>query len=83
MEILEFHEMKEDSEVTDEEEQEPLELNSFEFFAQALLYFEGEAKGILSSPEPSPANPVESCNKRIDINSIKTTIIQEYQQELS
>ena len=64
MEILEFHEMKEDSEDKDEEEQEPLELNSFEFFAQALLHFEGEARGKLRSSEQSPANPVESWKKK-------------------
>ena len=71
--------MKEASEDKDEEEQEPLELNSFEFFAQALLYFEGEAKGKLSSSEQSPASPVENRNKRIEINTIKTIIIKEYQ----
>ena len=80
LEILEFHEMVEAKQDSEKEETEP---NSFEFFAQALLYFEGEAKGKLSSTEQSPDNPVESWNKRIDINSIKTTIIQEYQQELS
>ena len=31
-----------------EEEPEPVELNSFEFFIQALSYFEGEANGKLS-----------------------------------
>ena len=57
--------MKEAKEEKEEKEQEPLELNSFEFFAQALFHFEGEAKGKLSSTEQSPDNPVRSSNSRI------------------
>ena len=56
MEILEFHDKKEAMESAEVEEvPEPLELNSFEFFVQALSYFEGEAEGKLSSNEQSPA----------------------------
>ena len=64
MEILEFHEMIETAKEQEEEEIEPLELNSFEFFAQALLHFEGKAKGKLRSTEQNPANPVGSWNER-------------------
>ena len=67
MEIIEYHEMMEAAERIEDEELEPLELNSFEFFsAQALFYFEGEAEDSteqsrkLSSTEQSPANPVVS-----------------------
>ena len=56
--ILEFHEMMEAMETVKEEKiPEPLEMNSFEFFVQALSYFEGESNGKLSSSEQSPANP--------------------------
>ena len=76
------------TEEKEEEDQEPLELNSFEFFAEALSYFERIAlrtqfngsKGELSSTEQSPANPVVSSNSRVEINSIKTAIIQENNQ---
>ena len=44
IEILEFHEMMEATQEKEEEELEPLELNSFEFFAQELFHFEGKAK---------------------------------------
>ena len=81
MEILEFHEMIEATKEHEEEEIEPLELNSFEFFAQALLNFEGEAKGKLRSLEQSPANPVGIWNKIIEINAIKTAIIREGNQK--
>ena len=58
IEILEFHEMMEAMETVKEEKiPEPLEMNSFEFFVQALSYFEGESNGKLSSSEQSPANP--------------------------
>ena len=78
MEILEFGEMIGTTETVEEEkEQDPLELNSFEFFAQALSYFEREARGQLSSGEQSPASPVASLNSRIEINAIKTIILQE------
>ena len=84
MEILEFHEMMEAMETAvEEEEPEPVELNSFEFFVQALSFFEGEAQGKLSSTEQSPANPVGSSNSRIEINSIKTAIMQENNQRWS
>ena len=43
MEIFEFHEMMESMETAAKvEEPEPFELNSFEFFVQALSHFEGE-----------------------------------------
>ena len=75
MEILEFSEMIGTTETVEEEKvPEPVELNSFEFFAQALSYFEGEARGQLSSEEQSPATPVESLNSRIEINAIKTMV---------
>ena len=75
MEILEFSEMIATTETIEEEKvPEPVELNSFEFFAQALSYFEGEARGQLSSEEQSPATPVESLNSRIEINAIKTMV---------
>ena len=79
IEILEFHEMVEAKQGKEEEETEPLELNSFEFFAQALLHFEGEANGKLSSTEQSPANPVGSWNKRIEINA-QTAIVPQLPQ---
>ena len=44
VEILEFYEMMEAMEaVAEKMEPEPIELNSFEFFVQALSYFEGDA----------------------------------------
>ena len=63
--------------VGEEKEPEPVELNSFEFFVQALSHFEGEARGQLSSGEQSPATPVESLSQRMEINAIKTAILQE------
>ena len=60
----------------EESEQDPPELKSFEFFVQALSYFEGEARGELSSDEQSPASPVESSKSRIEINAIKTILLQ-------
>ena len=42
--------------VEEEKEPEPVELNSFEFFVQALSHFEVEARGKLSSEEQSPAS---------------------------
>ena len=77
IEILKFSEMMGAMETVGEEKKpEPVELNSFEFFVQALPYFEGEARGQLSSSEQSPATPVESLSPRID-NAIKTAILQE------
>ena len=43
IEILEFSEMIGTTEMEEETETVPLEFNSFEFFANALSYFEGEA----------------------------------------
>ena len=85
MEILEFHEMTVEMEtVQSEEEPEPVELNSFEFFVQALSLFEVEAEWKLSTNEQSPATPVRSSSSRIKINVIKTAIIQdEYSCDLS
>ena len=78
IEILELSEMiGAMGTVEEEKEPEPVELNSIEFFVQALSYFEGEARGQLSSSEQSPATPVESLSPRIEINAIKTAILQE------
>ena len=78
IEILEFSEMiGAIGTVGEEKEPEPVELNSFEFFVQALSHFEGEARGQLSSGEQSPATPVESLSPRVEINAIKTAILQE------
>ena len=63
--------------VEEEEIPEPLDLNSFEFFVQALSYFEGKANGKLSSSEQSPATPVGSSSSRLEINAIKTAILQD------
>ena len=75
--------MIETDEEKEGEEMVQVELNSFEFFAQALLHFEGEATGKLRSAEQSPANPVGSWNKKTEINAIKTTMIRESNQETS
>ena len=85
MEILEFHKLTKEMEmVQSEEEPEPVELNSFKFFVQALSYFEDEADRKLSSHEKSPAIPVGSSSSRIEINAIKTVIIQdEYSSDWS
>ena len=56
-----------------DEEPDPVELNSFEFFVQALSYLEGEAKGKLSSSERARA-----CS-RIVIIEIKSAILNESQ----
>ena len=78
IEILEFSEMMGAmGTVEEEKEPKPVELNSFEFFVQALSYFENEARGQLSSSEQITATPVESLNPRIEINAIKTAILQE------
>ena len=63
--------------VNEEKEVDPIELNSFEFFAQALSYFEGEARGQLSSDKHSPPSLVASSNSRMEINAIKTIIMQQ------
>ena len=77
MDILEFHEMMEAMEMAEEgDEPEPVELTSFEFFIQALSYFEGEAKGKLSSDEQSPCTPVKSSNSRIEINEFPSRNFQ-------
>ena len=73
IEIVEFGEMVGATEAEKEEnEQVPPELNSLEFFVQALSYFEGEACGKLSSDEQSPASLDVSSNSTIEINAIKT-----------
>ena len=78
IEILEFGEMiGAMGTVGEEKEPEPVELNSFEFFVHAESHFEGEASGQLSSGEHSPATPVESLNPRLEINAIKTALVQE------
>ena len=77
-EFLEFGEMiGAMGTVGEEKEPEPVELNSFEFFVHAESHFEGEASGQLSSGEHSPATPVESLNPRLEINAIKTALVQE------
>ena len=84
IEILEFGQMVGATETTEEEkEPEPVELNSFEFFVQALSYFEGEASGKLSLREQSPASPAASSNPRMEINAIKTALVQESQYKWS
>ena len=66
IEILEFHEIMEAMGTVKEEEiPEPLELNSFEFFVQALSYFESEANGKLSSSEQSSVTMVGSSSSRL------------------
>ena len=78
IEIIEFGEMVGATEAAKEENgQVPPELNSLEFFVQALSYFEGEASGKLSSDEQSPASLDTSSNSIIEINAIKTILIQE------
>ena len=62
------------------EKPEPFELNSFEFFNQALSFIEGEAKGTLGTNKPSPASPVKSENSKLEINSIKSEILRESRQ---
>ena len=81
---MKFGQMIGATETTEEEkEPEPVELNSFEFFVQALSYLEGEASEKLSSGEQSPASPVESSNPRMEINAIKTALVQESQYKWS
>ena len=62
MKMIEFHDMiKFEAQEGDPEETPDLvELNSLEFFIKALLYFEEEANGQLSSSEPSPESLVRS-----------------------
>ena len=62
------------------EEPEPFELNSSEFFVQALSFFEGEAKGTPGPSKPSPASPVKSEDSRFEINAIKSEILGESRQ---
>ena len=82
MEIIEFHDMinLEAQEGDLEETPDLVKLNSLEFFIKALLYFEEEANGQLSSPEPSPASLVRSETQRFDINAIKTALLEECKQ---
>ena len=82
MEIIEFHDMIESEAQEGDLEETPdlVELNSLEFFIKALLYFEEEANGQLSSPEPSPASLVRSETQRFDINAIKTALLEECKQ---
>ena len=63
-----------------DEESDPVELKSLEFFIKALSYFEGEANGQLSSSEQSPAFLVRRDTQRLNINSIKTTLLAEHNQ---
>ena len=78
IEILEFTQMIGATETSEEDkEPDPVKLNSVEFFVQALSYFEDEASGQLSSGEQSPASPVASSNSSIEINAIKTALIQD------
>ena len=77
IEIIEFCEMVGATKLKDEDERNPIELNSLEFFAHALSYFEGEARGQLSSEKQSPASPVESLSSIQEMNGIKTMILQE------
>ena len=60
IEIVEFHNMieSEAQEENPDEESDPVELNSLEFFIKAMSYFEGENNGELSSVEQSPVSLV-------------------------
>ena len=81
IEVFEFSEMiGATGTATTENDPEPVEINSFEFFffAQPLSNFEGEALGQLSSDGQSPASLAESLNSKIEINSIKTMMLQDY-----
>ena len=82
IEIIELHDMIEfeAQEGNLEETPDLVELNSIEFFIKALLYFEEEANGQLSSSEPSPASLVRSETQRFDINAIKTALLEECKQ---
>ena len=62
-----------------EDESDPVELNSLEFFIKALSYFEGE-NGQLSFSEQSPKSLVRSETQQININAIKTALIVEDKQ---
>ena len=79
MEILKFHDTIEAREKSPEGPG-PVELNSFEFFIQALSYFEGEVNGTLGSSKPSPESPVKSADSRFEINSVKSEILSESRQ---
>ena len=62
-----------------EEESDPVELNSLEFFIKALSYFEG-ANGHLSSSEQSPKPLVIGETQQFNINAINTALLTEYKQ---
>ena len=82
IEIVEFHNMieSEAQEENPDEESDPVELSSLEFFIKALSYFEGDANGQLSSSEQSPASLVRSETQRLNINAIKTALLAEHKQ---
>ena len=82
MEIIEFHNIIEfEAQEGDLEERPDLvELNSLDFFIKALLYFEEEAHGQLSSSEPSPASLVRREIQRFEINAIRTALIENCKQ---
>ena len=69
IEILEFGQMIGATETSEEDkEPDPVELNSVEFFVQALSYFEGEANGHLSSGEKSPASPAANLTSEFQVS---------------
>ena len=63
-----------------EEESDPVELNSLEFFIKAISYFEGETNGQLSSSEQSPKSLVRSETQQFNNNAIKTALLAEHKQ---
>ena len=79
---MEFHEAikSEAQEENPDEESDPVELNSLEFFIKAISYFEGEADGQLSSSEQSPASLVRSETQQFKIDAIETALITEHKQ---
>ena len=80
IEIVEFHNMIGSEAQEENPDEDPVELNSLEFFIKALSYFEGEANGQLSSSEQSPASLVRSETQRCNINAIKTALLAERKQ---
>ena len=82
MEIIEFHDIVESEAQEGDLEEIPdlVELNSLDFFIKALLYFEEDAHGQLSSSEPSPASLVRSETQQFNINAIKTALIDNCKQ---
>jgi len=78
IEILEFGEMVGATVTVEEEkEPEPVEQNSFEFSVQVPSILEDEAFGQLSPEGQSPAPLGTSSDPIIEINAVKTTLIQE------